>query len=246
MKQAIKSALKSVGLLDPIRDTKDRIHARLERAGLTPWKPLVPEESFFNVCKDSISHLRWAGHQFGDYLEFGVSRGTSMACMFSALQSAALTSARLVGFDSFRGMPPGSEREGWREGEFASTLSATRRYLRTRGVDLDRVELVPGWFSETCTAETAARLKLRKASIVMIDCDIYSASATALAFAGRFIDDRAIIMLDDWGWREEAGEQGQKEAFEEFLAAHPEFVAEPMPTYFQHSRVFEVRRAAAP
>ena len=95
--------------------------------------------------------------------------------------------------------------------------------------------LVKGWFKDTLTEKTRRELALDKASLIMVDCDIYSASKDALRFSEPHIRKHAVILFDDWGWRE--GEIGQKEAFEELLAAHPDLTAEPLPTYFRQSPV---------
>jgi O-methyltransferase len=190
-----------------------------------------------------IALLKSRDHEFGDYLEFGVSRGTSMACVFHALQRSELHQVRLIGFDSFAGMPPEAETQGWRQGAYASTLRATRRYLREHDVDLRRLQLVEGWFKDTLKDATARKLALRKASLIMIDCDIYSASKQALRFSERFIVDTAMIIFDDWGSRADHGKVGQREAFAEFLAEFPDISAEPFEeVYRPASRIFLVRR----
>lgn len=136
-------------------------------------------------------------------------------------------------------------KEGWAPGQYRSTLEATRRHLRKRGVDLERVTLVKGWFRDTLTEETRAALGIGAASVIMIDCDIYTASKDALAFCAPHIGRHAMIFFDDWGWPQERGEIGQKEAFEEFLAAHRDISAEPMPSYLPQARVFLLRRLAS-
>ncbi len=165
-----------------------------------------------------------------------------MACAYHSLRAAGLDDARLIGFDSFAGMPPEAAEEGWAPGLFHSTIDATRSYLKSRGVDLDRVDLVQGWFKDTLTEERRTALGIGKASLIMIDCDIYSASKEALNFCEPHIERHAVVLFDDWGWREEADEIGQKEAFAEFLAEHRDISAEPMPSYLPQARVFLLRR----
>jgi hypothetical protein len=103
---------------------------------------------------------------------------------------------------------------------------------------------VKGWFKDTLTPETCREHSLTKASLIMVDCDIYSASREALPFCGPLIQDRALLLFDDWGCRSDAGEIAHKEAFEEFLTQYPDLQAEPLPGYFPQSRVFLVRRMA--
>lgn len=244
MKQRLQRATLLALALVGLHETARGIRAHLRAHGVGSWKPLVPALELGACVHRSITALRDAdpATPFGDYLEFGVSRGTSLATVYHALAEAGVDGARLIGFDSFEGMPPESAREGWKPGQYRSSLAATRRYLAREGVDDARVELVQGWFSDTLNAETRARIGIGRASLIMIDCDIYSASKTALAFCEPHIRGRAVIMFDDWGWRSEGGQVGQKEAFEELLAAHPDLRAEPMESYLEQARVFMVTR----
>jgi O-methyltransferase len=239
----VKQGVALVGLAPLARAVKRNLKAR----GLLPWPSLVPEQAFSECVRNAIHKLRESEplDAFGDYLEFGVSRGTSLACVDRVLREEGLQDVRLIGFDSFEGMPPGSEHEGWAPGDYMSTLAATRRYLRNQGTDLDRTTLVKGWFNETRTAATRRRLNLQKVSLVMIDSDIYSASKEALNFVEPHLAQQAVIMFDDWGWRSDLGEIGQQEAFNEFLAEHQGLTAEPLPGYLEQSRVFLVRREPA-
>lgn len=240
MKERVKELLAAIGLEEP----RLRVKRSLQARGWFDWEPLVPEGTFSACISGAIKRLRdlEPDEPFGSYLEFGVSRGTSLACAYDSLCAAGLNQTRLIGFDSFEGMPPEADEEGWSAGQFHSTINATRSYLKSRGVDLDRVELVKGWFKDTLTEERRPALKIGKASLIMIDCDIYSASKDALSFAEPHIERHAVVLFDDWGWREDADEIGQKEAFAEFLAEHRDITAEPMPSYLPQARVFLLRR----
>jgi hypothetical protein len=259
MWQMAKSALKTIGLFDHARHAlwnaqiSERATAQMARPGswalaalraaqsrgLAPWSPLVPISAFSQTCALAIRTLQDERHEFGDYLEFGVSRGTSLACMHAALRDAGLGHVRAIGFDSFEGMPEESVAQGWNAGAFYSTMPATVAYLRKNNVDLSNVELVRGWFKDTCTPATVQRLAIAKASLIMIDCDIYTASCEALAFCAPLIKDSAVIIFDDWGWRADKQAIGQKEAFAEFLSANPRLVATPLqPAYRPQARVF--------
>lgn len=233
------NVLNVLGLRTPLRRV-------LLRLGLFPWKPLVPEQEFTQASREAIARLRTVvpREEMGAYVEFGVSRGTSMACMYRALADEGLGDTRMIGFDSFAGLPREAADEGWSPGDFRSTLRRTRRFLVDRGVDLRRVTLVPGWFSETLTPATRARLSLDRASIIMIDCDIHSASRAALEFCVPLVGDHALIIFDDWGpFDGPDGEvisaaQGQSEAFDEFLLRRPDLTAVLLTPYRSQSRIF--------
>src|SRR5690606_19798174 len=167
---------------------------------------------------------------FGDYLEFGVSRGTSLATVFHLLDKMGLGKTKLIGFDSFEGLPLESAKEGWTPGAFHSTLKATHRYLNKRNIDWGRVTLIKGWFADTQNNKTKEDVSLEKASVIMIDCDIYSASKEALQFSMPLVKDRAVLIFDDWG-SEDGKRIGQKEAFEEIMEEQPYFNVAPMLSY---------------
>ena len=238
MKQMMSRILGAVGLIMPAR------YVWMLMRRLAPPKPLVPEQAFYASVCSAIDELRERvpATQFGDYLEFGVNRGTSLACAYRALLSKELSHVRLIGFDSFQGLPPEAADEGWVPGDFKSSYEATRAYLASMGVDMRRVTLVEGWFNQTCTEETKIRLSLKKASLIMVDCDIYSASRDVLRYVEPLIRDHAIVICDDWDARTGYEQRGQSDAFEEFLQEHPQLSAQPLPSYRPLSRIFLVSR----
>jgi phosphate starvation-inducible protein PhoH and related proteins len=72
------------------------------------------------------------------------------------------------------------------------------------------------------TPDTAERLGLRKASVIMVDCDLYSSTVPCLRLAGPLIRDEAVILFDDWHTGGLARRSlGERRRFEEFLAATP-------------------------
>jgi O-methyltransferase len=240
----MSSARKAVvGLLDQIGAGKALRRLRRWRHGRRKnWTPLVPQEQFAACCRVAIEELAKHGHKFGDYLEFGVSRGTSFATMHDVLAEKGLNTVRLFGFDSFEGLPPEAGREGWKPGDFYSAISATRKYLKERGIDWTRSTLIKGWFKDTLNDETVRKFNIERASLIMVDCDIYSASRDALWFSEGLIGDHAVIFFDDWGSGPQENRIGQIEAFDEFLVAFPQLKVDPMPSYAEHARVFLVSR----
>jgi O-methyltransferase len=237
VKQLMLKCLDLVGLKEPLR-------AQASARGFLRWDPLVPKDEFYACIVSTLGRVKAAkgNKPFGEYLEFGVSRGTSTALVHQALNAQGLAGVHIFGFDSFEGLPPEAEGQGWGEGQFHSTLAATRRYLKKEGVDLNRVTLTKGWFRDTCTEATRDTFPIKNAGLILIDCDIYTASKEALFFCEPLIQDCTAIVFDDWGWREKNGEIGQKEAFQEFLDAFPSLDAKILPGYRPEARVFLVTR----
>jgi O-methyltransferase len=239
MKKMALKLLGAVGLRRPAR------RAWMLMRRLRAPQPLVPEQAFYTCVLSALDELlkRVPAVELGDYLEFGVSRGTSLAWVSRALSDRRLPHVRLIGFDSFEGLPPEAADEGWVPGDFKSSYEATKAYLVSMDLDMRRVTLVKGWFRDTCTADTKANLSLEKASVVMVDCDIYSASRDVLRYVEPLIRDHAIVICDDWGSRSSDEQRGQSHAFEEFLQEHPDLSVQPLPSYRPPSRIFLVSRS---
>lgn len=179
----------------------------------------------------------------GAYLEFGVSRGTSLAAAYGVITERGLDHIAIAGFDSFEGLPDDAAHNGWEPGSFRSTISATKRYLTGRGVDLDRISLVQGWFDDTLHDTILDDLGIApKVSIAMIDCDTYSSSATALRFVEPLIRSHAVVILDDWAAGANLGRQGQREAFEDVIGAAHDLSRLELESYSEVARVFLVSR----
>lgn len=246
MKKVVLDSLERFGFR-PRQVKKALVERYLVPRGYGEWQKLILDERDFREAVDHalarLLQLEDAA-DLGDYLEFGVSRGTSMACVHGVLAKRGLDGMRLVGFDSFQGLPPEAAAEGWVPGAYASTRAATRRYLAENGVDLDRVTLVKGWFRDTLTDRTRDRLGLKKASLIMIDCDLYVATREALGFCLPLIGERAVVIFDDWGWRSDLNEIGQREAYAECVERPGAFAATPLPGYIPQSRIFLFERRA--
>jgi predicted O-methyltransferase YrrM len=222
------------------------------RLGYMQGLELVPEGE---LEKTFGAALRYLGKDSAEapavYLEFGVYIGTSLACMYKAATDVGASKLRIIGFDSFEGMPEGVEKQDgshWHKGELFSDLALTRRNLTRLGVPLERVELVPGWFEDSLTEATRTRLGIGTADIVMVDCVIASATTVALDFLLPLITDRTIVFFDDWAILDlEQRDLGEKAAFEAWLLDHPEVKAEHLPSiiYSPNARSFVLTRAGA-
>jgi predicted O-methyltransferase YrrM len=233
-----------------------RMAMRAERGELDALgptlQPLVPTTALKETYRQGLARLAECGSEIGDYLEFGVHLGSSLSCMYEVLQEAGLGNVRLYGFDSFDGLPMDADSDDtaayglWEPGSMGIPIELTTANLTQKGVDLDRVTLVKGWFDDTLVQGAAERLGIRKASVIMVDSDLYSSAKTALAFCEPLIKDHAVLVFDEWcpdtlG----ADNAGEARAFDEFLAEHPGFSTTELEGYKPgESKVFLVSRTS--
>lgn len=209
---------------------------------------LVPEPELRHLLSRALKRLteRHGRQSLGDYLEFGVYNGTSLTATFRELEALGLSHVRLFGFDSFQGFPESAanEDEGrWQPGRCYAPLEFTTAVLESEGVDMSRVTLVPGWFSETLNESTCRSHRIDKASAIMIDCDLYSSTKEALEFCAPLIRDEAIVLFDEWTiTRHPAKTLGEQKAFLEFLEEQRCFTALPFGKYAERSQAFMVSR----
>ena len=202
--------------------------------------PLIWVEELEPKYEMACKHLREYGPEIGDYLEFGVSQGTSMACMHRVLNKLHLDNTRLFGFDSFEGMPESAavEDQGtWKPGQFASTIDETKEFLNKEHVDWHRTFLIKGWFENTLNKQTTSQYGIRKAGIIMVDCDIYSAAKTSLNYSLPLIKDHSVVFFDDWREDEKFGEC---KAYSEFLNENRQLQSEEIGTYYPTGKIFSI------
>ena len=195
---------------------------------------LVDANQLTPVLVKAVNYLKELNQEeFGDYLEFGVFNGSSMSVMHKVLVDQEIHSARLFGFDSFEGLPPEASTDDngiWYPGQFKCSLDKTIRALENNNVDLNRVQLIKGFYSDTLKNDLISEFNINKAGIIMIDCDMYLSAIDALNFCKPLIKGKTIIIFDDWIPGLVEKNLGEKKAFDEFLGNNKNFKA----TVFDH------------
>jgi hypothetical protein len=207
-------------------------------------KRLVDVRELTPLFTDALSLVATGGAAVGDYLEFGVYNGTSLARMHKVLVAAGNRHSRLVGFDSFAGLPEVAATDSgghWAPGEFSCSIDFTRSVLDFERVDWTRVQLVKGYFDTTLTPARRATLGLRHASLIMVDCDLYQSTREALQFCTPLVAGRAVMFFDDWFPLADRN-LGEKKAFDEWLVENPQFVAYEFRDFKPYGRAFVVER----
>lgn len=174
----------------------------------------------------------------GDYLEFGVWRGDWFADFYAKISREWKNfhnHARLycheidelwfqrkqfVAFDSFKGLPSVTTTDtpihSAKEGIYSQPKRSFIKNIRRRGVDLDRVRILEGWFSETLNNESKQRLGLEKAAAIFVDCDLYESAVPVFKFISDFVHTGTVIIIDDWFRYEGDPRKGIQRAFYEW------------------------------
>jgi hypothetical protein len=233
-----------------LRGAPSVVHRRVaglkHHLSLLSRRRFTPASELRHFYRRALVELRArsAGSPLGDYFEFGVFNGTSLIAMYRALRDLELDEIRLFGFDSFEGLPPDEEGHWGPGGRFSCDIDTTREILEREHVDLNRVTLIKGFFNETLTDRLRARHGMRRASVVMVDCDLYRSAVECLTFSIPLIQGDALLVFDDWHPLA-AQNMGEKRAFDEVLAANPDLAAVPFGTYGGHAEAFIVTRTAS-
>ena len=204
----------------------------------------IPERNFIGqhgCLQTGASFIAWNQVE-GDYLEFGTYRGSSFIAAYHAIDknrrnvvsanppTAELAAwkanpPRLFAFDSFAGLPGGeAERQAdYVEGAYACSEDEFRRNVSEGGVDMARVVTVPGLYDTSLTAEVKARHGLKRAAMVMIDCDLYESTVPVLDFITDLVGQGSIIIFHDWFRFKGSPNQGEQRACREWLQRNPQF-----------------------
>jgi len=117
------------------------------------------------------------------YLEFGVGGGRSMRWWSRNLSQP---DAKLVGFDSFQGLP-----EDWSPWYRAGAFNVGK----PPQIDDSRVSFQTGWFEETLPGFTVPD---HDQIILNVDCDLYSSASTVLHWAEPYLRPGTLIYFDEF------------------------------------------------
>jgi O-methyltransferase len=182
----------------------------------------------------------------GDYYEFGVFKGHTFLHAQLAARDMGMQQMRFFGFDSFAGLPAPKgidvTAEGhFYEGQFAWPVERVKSALSEGGVDWSRTFLIEGFFNETLNEVTRARFGMDKASVVLLDSDLYESARLALDFVDPLLSNGSILIMDDWNAFDADEARGERLALQEFLRSHPNWHAQPWFQYGNYGQVFTMR-----
>ncbi len=187
-----------------------------------------------------------SGGPIGDYYEFGLYKGYTFFEAYHTAKKLGLRDTRFYGFDSFQGLPEVEDADKsdgrFFEGQFACTRKQVEKNLSRHGVDFKKVQLIEGFYEDILDEQLKKDLGARAAGVVMLDCDLYSSTNTALVWLEGLINDKTIVIFDDWYSFTEGKELGQQRALKEFLQRNTHLRFKPVIEYERNGKMFLVSK----
>ncbi len=159
----------------------------------------------------------------GYYFEFGSHEARTMRLAWRHFHH--LFKWDFVAFDSFEGLPEIEEIDKqaiWGKGRLMTSEEDFVRIVTRAGMPRSRLKTVKGFYDQSLTPELQASLLPRKAAVVYVDCDLYKSTVPVLSFIKPFLQVGTVIVFDDWNCFCGDPERGERRAWQEFRAAHPE------------------------
>jgi hypothetical protein len=253
----LKEAVKSVPLLKRLairvigegRTLANHIPGVRSMVGDGPFFTLSPDLTIalmraFTLQRDS-NMLDGKG-----YFEFGMFRGFSMWWADRLAREFGAKDFTYYGFDSFAGLPLPEleeERSIFFKGQFGASYDVVLRNLEKWEADLSRIKLFRGWYSEELFCKIKAESRFPKASICVIDVDLYDSCVPVLDFVHEFLVPGSILIFDDWDQRRKQlgpdaqdDSTGERRAVKEFESRHPSFRKEHLFDYGWEGAAFRV------
>jgi hypothetical protein len=189
----------------------------------------------------------------GDIVECGVFGGVSLAILAKgATFDPKGMSRRIVGIDSFEGLPSGEGHARWQAGDCATmhsphpivamgervTPETTRDLFARCGLDAPTIHV--GRFDAVLPRVIPSAHPA--IALLHVDCDLYESTRDVLTGVAPALQDGTIVLFDDWFHYRGNPRCGEARAFREFLDSHPGWEAVEWRTYGPYSKAFIMSR----
>ena len=183
--------------------------------------------AMLDVAMDFVRH----NQVVGDYFEFGVYAGQTFQYAYHAAQIRGLHSMHFHALDSFEGFSTPKDQDDIGLVHEATRSCSEKQFLlnvKKAGVPQSKVTTTKGWFRDTLEGAAADKtntaLGTAKISIAWLDADLYEPSISALRFLNDRLQDGSVLIFDNWFLFKAHPERGERRAFSEWTAEHPELL----------------------
>jgi len=190
----------------------------------------------------------------GDIFEFGVYSGRSLALLsyYHELNKNNIHkidfSRKIIGFDSFDGLPDSNNHPRWKKNMFGinhsyhpiinigDKITPDVIYDLFKKCNLPKPNIEVGDFSYTIKNTIGS--VYNKAALIHIDCDLYESTKTVLFGIESIIQEGTILLFDDWFNFKGNKDKGEQKAFYEFFEKNSKWSYVEYKTYATFGKSF--------
>ena len=180
----------------------------------------------------------------GSYLEFGVFTGSSFNFAMKVNKKIekifGKSNCEFIGFDSFVGF--GQIKKEDENPRFQDHIFSVDEKKVLKNIEKcakgQKMRIVKGFYQDTLKDKTTLDLKIDKARVVMIDCDLKESARLALEFIKPSIQEGTIILFDDYVYFKGDKNKGEYGAFNDFRKKYPEILFRRIFDYGYGSKAF--------
>jgi len=218
----------------------------------------VLKEEFYPSPINLASTYIYFENVEGDYLEFGCYKGYSFINAYKFIvntpsirssfetKNLKIYQRKFYAFDSFEGLPviesTDKEHPRFKQGEYSCSKEEFIENLKKEKIDLNDIRIIPGYYENTLNNELKKNKNLKKAAIVMIDCDLYESTKDVLKFITNLVHNGTIIIFDDWFSYKGDPNKGEQKACSEWLAKNKNIKLIPFSRYSYTQMSFIVNK----
>lgn len=185
-------------------------------------------------------------HTFGSYIEFGVFTGSSFNFAMKVNRSLdkllGLSDCDFIGFDSFEGF--GNIKSEDRHPMFNDKTFSVDEKKVLKNIKKcakgQRYQIIKGFYDSTIKDKLPSDYNIKKARVIMIDCDLKEPTALVLNFVKSILQKGTLILFDDYIFYKGDEQKGEYAAFEEFKKSNPQIKFRNAFEYGYGSRAFIV------
>ena len=197
----------------------------------------------------------YASEMRGDYYEFGVHQGNSLAHSYRAYYYCSTQYRKnkvppqaidvrknyfdfqpdFYAFDTFEGMPENNEGQFVHAGSFMTSVPIVKEMCRKAGLEGNKLQIRKGLFSDYFNQFQGGQKT--PACIIHIDCDLYGSALDALKISKSLMQQGTVLLMDDYNLFAASNRAGERRALREFMQAH-QIEFEPWFAYGPASQAF--------
>ena len=184
---------------------------------------------------------------FGSYIEFGIFTGSSFNFAMKVNNSLdkllGKSNCDFFGFDSFEGFGKIAESDNHPRFKDETFLVDEKKILKNikKNSKNQKYQIIKGFYNNTLLKKPN-EYGIKKARVIMIDCDLKEATMLAMNFVKGVLQKGTIILFDDYIFYKGDEAKGEHGAFEEFKAQNPSIKFRPAFEYGYGSRAFIVTK----